>query len=217
MSGPEPGAPWVFGEAPLPQTVRLAGLLRRVTAAAVSLEREEPAVERLIDELARAEAALAERIPPDPKPRVGADPPPDRRVYVDHGRWVGSHNPCFPEYSIEVTGDRAAGTVSFPLVYEGPPGLVHGGFLALFFDCVMQHHNCEMGVSGKTTTLNVTYRRPTPILVPLAFEVERRVVDRQIASDARLTRDGEVLCQATMGAVRGDRSRLPAVSPRRRS
>jgi len=69
-------------------------------------------------------------------------------VYLDHGRDIGSYNPCFPEYEIRVEGDKAWGTVSFPVAYEGPPGCVHGGFLAVFFDCVIQHHNCDYGVAG---------------------------------------------------------------------
>ena len=42
----------------------------------------------------------------------------------------------------------------FPIAYEGPPGIVHGGFLAVFFDSIIQHHNCDVGVAGKTTSLD---------------------------------------------------------------
>ena len=62
--------------------------------------------------------------------------------------------PCFPEYDDHGRRrSRASGTVTFPIVYEGPPGIVHGGFLAVFFDSVMQHHNCDVGVAGKTTAM----------------------------------------------------------------
>ena len=88
-------------------------------------------------------------------------------MYLDHARDVGAYNPCFPEYELTVDGRRATGTVTFPIAYEGPPGVVHGGFLALFFDCVVQHHNCDVGVAGKTTSLAIRYRRPTPLLTPL--------------------------------------------------
>jgi len=79
-------------------------------------------------------------------------------------------------------------------VYEGPLGLVHGGFLAVFFDCVMQHQNCLAGLSGKTRSLSVTFRRPTPVLTDLRFDIARSQVDRGIRSTARLLRDDEVLC-----------------------
>ena len=100
-------------------------------------------------------------------------------------------------------------------MFEGPPGLVHGGVLATFFDSVIQHHNCDVGVAGKTTSLLVEYRRPTPIEVPLRFEIDRTADARRITSRAELWRGDEALCHATMEAVAGDLSRLPSVSPRR--
>ena len=85
-------------------------------------------------------------------------------MYLDHGRDIGAYNPSFPEYDLTVDGPRATGTVTFPIAYEGPPGVVHGGFLALFADCIAQHHNCEVGVAGKTVSLAIRYRRPAPLL-----------------------------------------------------
>ena len=137
-------------------------------------------------------------------------------MYIDHSRSIGAYNPCFPEYDIEVDGNQAHGTVSFPLAYEGPPGVVHGGFLALFFDCAIQHHNCDLGLAGKTVSLNLSYHRPTPILETLDFEIGRAVGERHITSQARLFRRGTTLCRATMEAVAADRTSLPRVSPRMR-
>ena len=101
-------------------------------------------------------------MPADPTPRVGDAASGDGRVYLDHAFDIGAYNPCVPEYTIEVEGDRAQGTVTFPIAYEGPPGLVHGGFLAVFFDCVVQHHNCELGLAGKTTSLLLTLPATDP-------------------------------------------------------
>jgi hypothetical protein len=58
--------------------------------------------------------------------------------------------------------------------------------------------------------------------VPLGFEIDRATDGRRITSRARVflpdeSQDDETLCTATMEAVAGDRSRLPPVSPRRRS
>jgi hypothetical protein len=210
-----PAGPWRFGVEPLDQTLALAPLMRRITGLALALEQEDPVVDRLIDALRAAEQELAGRGPVDHAPRVGADASSESRVYLDHSQEIGAYNPCFPEYTIAVDGDRAAGTVSFPLAYEGPPGLVHGGFVAVFFDCVIQDHNCEVGQTGKTVSLSVAYKRPTPLLTSLEFGVKRSVAERRIRSDARLTLDGVLLCSATMEAVASDRTRLPEVSPRR--
>ena len=105
--------------------------------------------------------------------------------------------------------------MTFPLAFEGPPGVVHGGVLATFFDCVIQHHNCDVGVAGKTSSLHVEYRRPTPVLTALDFVVERAVDDRRITSQARVQHGEKLLCSATMEAVAGQRANLPSVSPRR--
>jgi hypothetical protein len=72
-----------------------------------------------------------------------------------------------------------------------------------------------VGVAGKTTSLQVDFQRPAPLAIPLRFEIERSTDDRRIASHARLLRDDDLLCTATMQAVAGDRSKLPFVSPRR--
>jgi hypothetical protein len=206
---------WTFGVEPIPQSLVVAPLLRRVTELVLSLEQDDPAVAELIDNLRAAERTLAARAAADAVPRVGDDAPAERRPYIDHARDVGAYNPCFPEYSIVTAGDRASGTVTFPVAFEGPPGIVHGGVLATFFDCVIQHHNCDVGVAGKTASLLVTYRRPTPLAVPLTFAIERTTDDRRITSDVRLDAGDETLCSARMEAVAGDRNRLPQVSPRR--
>jgi hypothetical protein len=208
---------WTFGVAPLPESIALAEKMRSVAGLVLSLDATHPAIERLLAALDEAEVALGAVAPSDPTPRLGPDAPPERRVYIDHARDVGDFNPCFPTYAIQVDGDHhASGTVRFPLVYEGPPGLVHGGYLALLFDAVVQHHNCDVGLAGKTTSLTIRYRRPTPLLVELAFEIERSVADGRILSAARLTREGVVLCEAEVSAVAGVRTALPEASPRRR-
>jgi hypothetical protein len=206
---------WKFGEAALEETERYAAVSRRITSLILQMEMPSAVVAELTAALERAEVALAALAPADPRPRIGADAGRGGRVYLDHARAVGAFNPVFPTYTIEVDGNRAAGSVAFPVLYEGPPGLVHGGFLAVFFDQVIQHHNCDVGQAGKTTRLEVQYRAPTPLLATLRFDVERTLSDGRIESTARLFA-GDVLCAtATMRAVAGDLAALPPVSPRR--
>ena len=206
---------WTFGVEPLPQALEVAERLRNVAGLVLSLESAHPVVEQLAAALRGAEAELAKIAPADPRPRIGPNAALDRRAYIDHARDVGAFNPCFPTYEIRVDGDRASGTVAFPIVFEGPPGVVNGGVLATFFDLVVQHHNCEVGVAGKTTSITVRYRRPTPLLAELRFEVDRAVADGRITSMARLFSGDDVLCEAEVKAVAGDLAALPDVSPRR--
>lgn len=211
----QPPVPWQFGEPALDQTIRFASALRRLVGLATSLEEESPALEELITTLEVAEAEVSAIAPVEMTPRVGAEIDPAGRVYLDHARDIGAFNPCFPLYKIQVDGNTAAGTITFPLAYEGPPGLVHGGFIAVFFDCIIQHHNCDIGRTGKTTSLAVSYRRPTPLDKPLSFAIRRTEDGNRINSTASLTNAGRVLCEAEMSALASDRENLPEVSPRR--
>ena len=184
-----------FGEAPLAQTVAAAGAIRRLSSLLLSLEHAHPTVDAILAQITDWEGELSAAVAPDSAPRIGADDGGARRVYLDHATDIGAFNPCFPEYRFDhLDGEIASGRVTFPLVYEGPPGLVHGGFLAVFFDCVMQHQNCVAGLAGKTRSLQVTFRRPTPVLTELRFDIARSEVDRGITSTARLLLDDEVLC-----------------------
>ncbi len=184
-----------FGEAPLAQTVQAAGAIRRLSSLLVSLEHPHPTVDVMLAKFAEWEDELAAAAPTDNAPRIGEIDGDPRRIYLNHATDIGAYNPCFPEYRFDhLDAEKATGRVTFPLIYEGPPGLVHGGFLGVFFDCVMQHHNCVTGLSGKTRSLTVTFRRPTPVLAELDFDISRSQVERGIASTARLLLDDEVLC-----------------------
>jgi hypothetical protein len=184
-----------FGEAPLAQTVAAAGAIRRLSSLLLSLEHAHPTVDAILTQISDWESELSAAVPPDSAPRIGSDDDGSRRIYLDHATDIGAFNPCFPEYHFDqFDAGTASGRVAFPLVYEGPPGLVHGGFLAVFFDCVMQHQNCLAGLAGKTRSLKVTFRRPTPVLADLRFDIARSEVERGITSTARLLLDDEVLC-----------------------
>jgi hypothetical protein len=191
-----------FGEAPLAQTMAAAGAMRRLSSLLLSLEHEHPAVDAMLVKFAEWESELAAAAPEDDAPRIGEMDDDSRRVYLNHATDIGAYNPCFPEYEFDhLDAEKAGGGVFFPLVYEGPPGLVHGGFLGVFFDCVIQHHNCVTGLSGKTRSLLVTFRRPTPVVTELRFDIARSQTERGITSTARLLRDGEVLCAGEVNTL----------------
>ena len=128
-------------------------------------------------------------------------------------RDVGDYNPCFPRLRAPGRGRRqcARAPSSFPVCYEGPPGIVHGGFLAVFFDCVLQQLNCDLGLAGKTAELSLRFRRPTPLLTPLVVHA-RALVDGEPHPVARRA------APRRQGAVRvrhGGRGRQPRRAPGR--
>ena len=65
---------------------------------------------------------------------------------------------------------HALGLVRFGSAYEGPPGHVHGGFVAAAFDEVLGYVQSLGGRPGMTGTLTVRYRSPTPLYTELRFE-----------------------------------------------
>ncbi|MGV0746719.1 hypothetical protein [Mycolicibacter minnesotensis] len=201
-----------FGELPLQQTVAAAGAMRRLTGLLLALEHPHPAVNDMLTQFADWERRLAAVASVEAMPRLESADGSDGRVYLAHAFDVGSFNPCFPEYRFDhLDGENASGTVTFPLPYEGPPGLVHGGFLGVFFDCVTQHQSCAAGSAGRTRSLLVTYRRPTPILTELDFDIVRTEVERGIASTARLLHRGELLCTGEVTTAAAPPNKLSAI------
>lgn len=199
-----------FGEQPLAQTTAAAAAIRRLSAMVLSLEHAHPTVDAMLRQFADWERELAADVPVNHEPRLDTDDS-GKRIYLQHAFDIGGYNPCFPEYRFDDLGpDAATGGVTFPLVFEGPPGLVHGGFLGVFFDCVTQHHSCAVGKAGKTRSLTVTYRRPTPLETPLRFDIARSEAERGIVSTARLLLDGEVLCSGEAATVALPPERLSA-------
>ncbi|MEO3757041.1 hypothetical protein ABGB19_01960 [Mycobacterium sp. B14F4] len=198
-----------FGEQPLPQTVAAAGAFRRLSGLLLSLEQEHPSVDAMLAQMAAWERELAASAPPDPTPRIGPGAAATQRVYLDHAFDVGAYNPAFPEYTFDhLDVGTASGRVTFPVVFEGPPGLVNGGFLAVFFDCVTQHHSCASGRTGKTRSLTISFRRPTPILTELRFDVARAEADGRVTSTARLLHDDEILCTAEFATAASSPDKL---------
>jgi acyl-coenzyme A thioesterase PaaI-like protein len=207
-------APIEWGVKPLPEQERFAALVREVTSQMLSLEQSGPALDNLLAALEAARDDLEGLLPSEATPRIGERQDGDGRVFIDHCRDIGGFNPMFPVYEIVVAGpESASGSVNFPIAYEGPAGCVNGGFLAVFFDEVVQHHNCDLGVSGATRDFDIRYRRPVPLLVDLRFEITREV-GRSVYSEVRLLRGDELLCSASTNAVVFDGQSRPVAERR---
>lgn len=82
----------------------------------------------------------------------------------------GVSNPLAPPLEMWRTEDRAHGRACFGAPYEGPPGHVHGGYLAAICDQFLGFVQTLSGLSGMTGKLELRYVRPTPLRVPLELE-----------------------------------------------
>jgi acyl-coenzyme A thioesterase PaaI-like protein len=95
----------------------------------------------------------------------------DVGAFFDQSPLIGLANPLAPPIRLAKTGERSAeGRVLFGSAYEGPPGCVHGGFVAAAFDEVLGFTQSLGGSPGFTGTLVVRYRVPTPLHTELRFD-----------------------------------------------
>lgn len=94
----------------------------------------------------------------------------DPRGFFEHGPMLGHSNPLAPPIALTVIDDRTLeGVVTFAGGYEGPPGCVHGGYIAAAFDEVLGATQSLSGTPGMTGRLSVDYRSPTPLHEELVF------------------------------------------------
>ena len=88
---------------------------------------------------------------------------PEWAATFDHSPFIGLANPLSPPVELEYSGDRVIARVTFGAAYEGPPGCVHGGYVAATFDEVLGAAQSLSGDQGMTAHLEIDYRRPTPL------------------------------------------------------
>lgn len=152
---------------------QLAAELRRIIArlAVVRPPREQ------LDRAAQAAAAFADQLDALPVrsrtweiSEAGLLP----RDFIAFSPVSGRSNPLAPPVRLWVVeGDddaaglhRIEGEVTFGPAYEGPPGHVHGGYLAAMFDELLGFAQMSPGF---TAYLHVNYRAPTPLEVRLTL------------------------------------------------
>ena len=119
-------------------------------------------------------------------------------TFVDFSPFVGPMSPLAPPIEVEVRRG-SLGRVTYSLAYEGPPGHVHGGFIAAGFDEILGFAQGLSGQSGMTGRLEIRYRSPTPLRTPLVYSraSSRSTVARSPAG-AHCTH-GDTLCAEATG------------------
>lgn len=76
---------------------------------------------------------------------------------------VGLRNAVAPPLTIVQDREEGSASSEFFLngLYEGPPGMVHGGVVALVLDQIFGEAAAAGGTPGMTGTLTLRYRKPT--------------------------------------------------------
>ncbi|MBI4935144.1 MAG: PaaI family thioesterase [Actinobacteria bacterium] len=120
-------------------------------------------------------------------------------LFIDHSPLVGPLNPLAPPIDMSARGTTVTGVVTFGDAYEGPPGCVHGGFIAASFDEILGFSQGLTGKPGMTARLVINYRSPTPLHQPLRFTGDiDRVEGRKIFvhGELRVVADGRLCAEA---------------------
>jgi hypothetical protein len=159
---------------------RVGEALRALIAGFVATEAPIEALAELADDLEEVAAGWAHH------PRrtsyaaaAEAGPGGDVHAFLDDSPMIGRANPLAPPLRLDIEPGtdppHIVGTACFGPQYEGPPGHVHGGYLAAAFDEVLGFAQSLGGKPGMTGTLTVRYRSPTPLRTDLALRgwVER--------------------------------------------
>lgn len=129
-----------------------------------------------------------------------------RSTFEQFSLFRGSDNPLAPPLACRLVRladgrDALEGRVRCSALYEGPPGGVHGGYVAGLFDDVLGGtQQLVPGGGGLTGTLTVRYRSITPLESDLLFTswIEsvkgRRITARATCrAGDQLTADAEAL------------------------
>jgi acyl-coenzyme A thioesterase PaaI-like protein len=185
--------------APSPRRIemhRTGDALRRIVHRLHGSPAPDAELAAVADELER----LADRLDAFPggslyegfseSPLAGRDP----HAFFDHSPMLGRANPLAPPIELWVEGDVMCGGATFGAAYEGPPGCVHGGYVAAAFDEVLGSTQSLAGRPGMTARLTINYRSPTPLHTELRFEGRVVEVSGRKTFTAGTLHAGDTLC-----------------------
>lgn len=119
---------------------------------------------------------------------------PDPAAFFDHSPVLGRANPLAPPLELWVDGEVMRGRATFGAAYEGPPGCVHGGYVAAAFDELLGSTQSLAGRPGMTARLAIDYRSPTPLHTELSFTAWVVGVERRKTLTRGTLHAGDRLC-----------------------
>ena len=113
---------------------------------------------------------------------------------------AGDTNPAAPRLALMRTDEGLRAEITLNTIYQGPPGLVHGGWIAAMLDQAVGSVSAIETSPGLTAHLEVDYRRPTPLFTPLEItswvdriEGRKVYVAGQIKAHGQVTAEGSAL------------------------
>jgi acyl-coenzyme A thioesterase PaaI-like protein len=189
----------------------LGDSLRRLMDAAVMTSADAAELESVITTI---DAVSAQLEGPGGE-RLGAAmpwPAPERMRRGDrpHNPVIGNANPLSPPMPIRTLPDNSVvSEITMRPIHEGPPGAVHGGWVASLLDQLLGIANTVAGVGGMTAELTVRYRKGTPFGVPLTISARTDSVEgRKVVASGEIVADGIVTAEATGVFIRPSEERI---------
>ncbi len=198
---------------------RLAAAVRQVIERLVEIDAPEKDLAAAADGLERYSERL-DQYPKNAKYEGWAETAPsgDAAAFFDHSPLIGLANPLSPPISLmaDHANMTVEGRATFGSAFEGPPGSLHGGFVAAAFDEVLGYVNSLTGTPGMTANLSVDYKLPTPLHTELSFKAQLDRIDgRKIFASGKLFAEDRVTATAEALFVSVNDERLSDLYMRR--
>jgi acyl-coenzyme A thioesterase PaaI-like protein len=120
---------------------------------------------------------------------------------------VFTHNPMGIPLRIEVRGTAATAKLQPSALFEGPPGILHGGFSAAMLDALLSTLIQAQDLKAVTVALDLAFKSAVAVAEPLILEGNvTEVTERKIIADGSI-RTGEgvaVTARAVFITVAGE-------------
>jgi acyl-coenzyme A thioesterase PaaI-like protein len=181
--------------------LRLVDALRTALHASVDLDAPPARLRELAERAAALGKELAAHAGGKPVPIFQAQEDPGRpgalNGYLPFSPVMGHYNPVAPPVEFALEGEKVVGRVKLREAFQGGPGVAHGGAVSLLFDEVLALATIVKGVPGFTVSLQVEYRKPTPVLEELRFESRvDRVQKRRVHASATCHAGEQLVAEA---------------------
>ena len=172
----------------------LADLVRQLIEDVLLLDAAAAGADAVVEATAgveRARAALAAL--PSLRGRPVEAWPEGERPLIERGPFVGRSNPIATPLHLERDGEITRGWAVHRSAVEGGVGDLHGGVVAGVFDDLLGAAQMVGPVTGRTGTLTVRFRSPSPVGQRIDYEARLDRVEGRKAFCSGTARAGDVL------------------------
>ena len=116
---------------------------------------------------------------------------------MDHEIMTGQATALSPPLELWMDGDVVRGRATLGAPWQGPPGRVHGGVIALMMDILLAKTQDLVEGIGMTGTLNLRYQAGTPLKQQIDMEGRiTRLDGRKLVAEGRFIVDGQTTVTA---------------------